>query len=455
MIEAPKGRHTQRKRAPRIIAVGACEGRERVAMHDILIKNGRVIDPGGGRDEVADVAIARGKIARVGKGIAAKARKTVNARGKIVCPGLIDLHVHCREPGHEEEETIATAAASAVAGGFTTILAMPNTHPPLDNEAEVQQVLRRAREADLARVLPVGCITRGQDGEELTEMALMLESGAVAFSDDGVGVASSVIMQRSLQYAGMLGAPLLQHCQDPDLMTGVMNSGAVAVRLGLGGIAAAGEQIMLRRDLELVERTGARYHMMHVSTAGSVELIRQAKAKGLPVTAEATPHHLLLTDAACLNFDPNYKMNPPLRTADDVEALRQGVADGTIDALATDHAPHSKEEKEQEFALAPFGIISLDCAVGLYAKALIDTGVMSWPDLIARMTTGPAAVMGKPLGTLDVGAAADVTVIDPKADWTVDVGAFASKSSNCPYHGWRLSARATTTIVAGKIKSLL
>ena len=424
-------------------------------MHELLIKNGRVIDPATGRDGAADVAIARGRIAGIRKRISAKAKRTLDAKGRIVCPGLIDLHVHCREPGHEEEETIATAAAGAVRGGFTTILAMPNTHPPVDNDTEVQQVLHRGIEADLARVLPVGCITQGGEGQALAEMALMLEAGAVAFSDDGSGVASSVMMQRALQYARMLGVPLLQHCQDPDLMTGVMNSGAVAVRLGLGGIAAAGEQIMLRRDLELVERTGARYHAMHLSSAGSVELIRQAKARGLPVTAEASPHHLLLTDAACMSFDPNYKMNPPLRQADDVEALRAGVADGTVDCLASDHAPHSKEEKEQEFALAPFGIISLECALGLYAKALIETGRMAWPDLIARMTAGPGAVIGGAAGALVVGAPADVTIIDPQAAWTVRVGEFASKSRNCPYDGWELSARAVTTIVGGRVRHAL
>ncbi|HUT60517.1 MAG TPA: dihydroorotase [Phycisphaerae bacterium] len=424
-------------------------------MHDILIQNGRVIDPATGRDEQADVAIAKGRITRIGKKLPSGAKAKINARGKLVCPGLIDLHVHCREPGHEEEETVATAAAAAVAGGFTTILAMPNTHPPQDNETAIQQAIQRGREASLARVLPVGCITKGREGRELAEMGVMLQAGAVAFSDDGDGVASTSMMQRALQYAGMLGVPIMQHCQDPDLMTGVMNSGAVAVRLGLGGIAASGEQIMLRRDLELVEHIGAPYHVMHVSSAGSVGLIRQAKANGLPVTAEATPHHLLLTDAACVTYDPNYKVNPPLRSTDDVEALRRAVADGTIGCLATDHAPHAAEEKELEFALAPFGIISLDCAVGLYAKAMVETGLMDWPDLIARMTTGPAAVIrrgGEALGRLAVGGPADVTVIDPKADWTVDVSAFASKSRNCPYHGWQLGARPVLTIVGGVVK---
>jgi dihydroorotase len=420
-------------------------------MSDILIRNGRVIDPASGRDEVADVAIERGKIARIGK-VPGKAKEVIDAKGMIVCPGLIDIHVHCREPGHEEEETIATAASSAVAGGFTTILAMPNTHPPMDNETAIQYVLQRAAEANLARVLPAGCITKGREGKELAEMGLMLQAGAVAFTDDGDGVASTSVMQRALQYAAMLKVPLMQHCQDPDLAGGVMNSGAVAVRLGLGGIAASGEQIMLRRDLELVERTGGRYHVQHVSCAGSVEMIRAAKAAGLPVTAEATPHHLLLTDAACSGYDPNFKVNPPLRSASDVEALRAGVADGTIDCLATDHAPHANEEKELEFGLAAFGMISLECALGLYAKALIETGLLDWPELIARMTVNPASVIRQPMGRLEVGAAADVTVIHPKSPWTVDVDRFRSLSRNCPFHGWKLSARTAATIVGGVLK---
>ncbi|HUS91827.1 MAG TPA: dihydroorotase [Phycisphaerae bacterium] len=410
-----------------------------------------MIDPASGVDEVLDVAIAKGKIARVGRGVG-KARETIDAAGLIVAPGLIDLHVHCREPGHEEEETIDTAAAAAVAGGFTTICAMPNTHPPIDDETKINYVVDRAARADLARVLPVGCITKAREGKELAEMGLMVEAGAVAFSDDGDGVASTSVMQRALQYAGMLGVPILQHCQDGDLAGGHMNSGAVAVRLGLGGIAAAGEQIMLRRDLELVQHTGCRYHAMHVSSAGSVELIRQAKAAGLPVTAEATPHHLLLTDAACMSYDPNYKINPPLRSAGDVEALRAGVADGTIDCLATDHAPHAAEEKELEFSLAPFGIITLDCALGLYVKALIATGLMDWPALIERMTVAPAAVIHRPLGALSPGADADVTIIDPKKRWTVRVDRFASKSRNCPFDGWQLTGRAVATIVGGRIK---
>ena len=418
-------------------------------MIDLIITNGRIIDPASGRDETGDLAIAGGKIVKTRS---TTARQTIDAKGMIVCPGLIDVHVHCREPGHEEEETVATAAAAAVAGGFTTLCAMPNTHPPTDDESGVQYVLQRGREAGLARVLPAGCITKAREGKELAEMAMMQAAGAVAFSDDGDGVASTAVMYRALQYAGLLKTVLMQHCQDPDLGAGHLNSGAVAVRMGLSGIAAAGEQIMLRRDLELVERTGARYHMQHVSSAGSVRLLREARAAGLPVSAEATPHHLLLTDAACAGYDPVYKVNPPLRSASDVEAVRAGVADGTIECLATDHAPHSAEEKELEFGLAPFGMTSLECAVGLYVKALIDTGLLDWPGLIARMTINPARVIGSELGTLAEGAAADVTIIDPAKRWTVRVDSFASKSRNCPYDGWKLKGRPVATIVGGAVK---
>ena len=426
-------------------------------MNDLLIKNGRVIDPASGRDEVCDVAVAKGRIARVGK-VKAGAKQTIDAGGRIVCPGLIDIHVHCREPGHEEEETVATAAAAAVAGGFTTICAMPNTHPPQDDERAINYVIQRGAEANTARVLPVGCRTKAREGKELAEMAQMVSAGAVAFSDDGDGVASTSVMQRALQYAAMLNVPIMQHCQDPDLMSGVMNSGAVAVRLGLPGIAGSGEQIMLRRDLKLVERTGGRYHVQHVSTADSVALIRQAKATGLPVTAEGAPHHLLLTDAACMGYDPNYKVNPPLRSAADVEALRHGFRDGTIDCLASDHAPHANEEKELEFALAPFGILSLECAVGLYAKALIETELLDWPRLIRCMTVAPASVISRgrlELGILRAGGPADITIIDPKAAWTVNVDSFVSRSRNCPYHGWKLKGRPVATIVAGAVKFML
>jgi dihydroorotase len=283
-------------------------------------------------------------------------------------------------------------------------------------------------------------------------MGMMQMAGAAAFTDDGKGVEDSLIMQRAMQYGSMIGAVLMQHCEDPSLFGGSMNSGAVAVRLGLGGIPSACEEIMLQRDLELVRRIGCRYHVQHVSSAGSMIMIRIAKAEGLPVTAEATPHHLLLTDAACVDYDTLYKVNPPLRTIEDVEAIRLGVADGTIDCLASDHAPHTCEEKDQEFALAPFGMISIEAALGLYAKALVESSMCDWPILIERMTANPARAIGSELGTLGVGSPADVTIIDPKKRWTVRVDKFESKSRNCPYDGWELTGRAITTIVDGEVK---
>jgi len=421
----------------------------------LYIQNGHVIDPANGVDEVADVLLSDGVVAKVGavSKTAARGAEVIDATGLLVCPGLIDVHVHCREPGQEEKETIATAAAAAVAGGFTTICAMPNTSPAIDDDTAVQYVAQRGAKAGLARVLPIGAITKDRKGAELAELGIMKQSGAVGFTDDGVGVSDTLIMQRALQYASMLDMPLMQHCQEASLFGGSMNSGGTAVRLGLGGIASAGEEIMLQRDLELLERIGGRYHAQHLSTAGSVEMVASAKARGLGVTAEATPHHLLFTDVACETFDPNYKMNPPLRSINDLLALREGVADGTIDCLATDHAPHTREEKELEFGLAPFGIVGLDCAVGLYAKALIDSGACTWATLIERMSLGPARALNLPYGTLSPDAPADVTLIDPKKRWTVNVNRFASKGRNCPYHGMKLKGKPTLTIVGGKVVS--
>ncbi len=419
----------------------------------ILVKGGRVIDPAARHDRTADVLIADGKIAGVGSGLKAAGARVIDAAGMIVCPGLIDIHVHLREPGDEDEETIATGSAAAVAGGFTSVACMPNTRPALDDEAAIEFVLRQASRADLCNVYPVGAVTKGREGSELAEMGQMVRAGAVGFSDDGRGVASTGVMFRALQYARMFDKPLLQHCEDADLAAGgVMNGGATATRLGLPGINPIAEELMIQRDLTLVRQTGARYHICHISTAGSVELVRRAKAEGLRVTTEVCPHHLLLTEEACEGYDTHYKMNPPLRTQADVEACIQGVVDGTIDCLVTDHAPHGVQEKELEFLTAPFGIIGLETAVPLFVKALIEPGHLDWSGLIQRLSTGPAQALQLAKGTLATGADADVVVIDPAMKWTVDAKQFRSKSRNCPFDGQEVTGRAVMTIVGGRIK---
>ncbi len=420
-------------------------------MTNLSIRNGRVIDPSQSLDEVTDVTIADGKIAAIGKA-SGSADEVIDAAGKIVCPGLIDMHVHLREPGREDAETIASGSAAAVAGGFTSIACMPNTEPSIDSEAMIEFVYRQAARAGLCNVFPVGAITKGRGGKELAEIGQMVRAGALAFSDDGVGVGNSTMMYRAMQYATMFGKPLIQHCEDPDMAgSGCVNAGPTAVRLGLGGIPAMAEEMMLQRDLLLVENTRCRYHVAHVSTAGAVAMLRDAKKRGIDVTAEVCPHHLLLTDDCVSSFDPNYKMKPPLRTPADVEACIEGVADGTIDCLVTDHAPHGREDKELDFENAPFGIIGLEVSLALFAKALISTGRLGWPELISKMTTAPARVLGLDRGMLAVGSTADVTVIDPELEWTVDVSKFRSRSRNCPYDGWELKGRATHTIVGGKV----
>ena len=417
----------------------------------MLIRHGRVIDPASSFDETADVLLREGRVAAVGRDVGA-ADETIDATGKLVCPGLIDVHVHFREPGDEEEETIATGAAAAVAGGFTTVCCMPNTRPPLDTEAAVEFVLREGQRVGLCNVLPIGAVTKGRAGRELAEIGAMHGRGAVAFSDDGVGVGDASVMRKSLQYLRMFDAVLMQHCEEPTLGGGAMHAGAVSTTLGLPGIPAEAEQLMIARDVLLNRGIGCRYHVQHVSTAWSVELVRRAKADAQPVTCEVAPHHLLLTDEACRGYDTNFKMNPPLRTAADVAACVAGVVDGTVDCLATDHAPHRAEEKELEFADAPFGIIGLECALPLYVKALVEPGHITWPKLIELMTIGPARVAKLDKGTLAVGSDADVTIIDPAMPWTVDVSQFRGKSRNCPFDGWAVTGRATHAIVGGAVK---
>jgi dihydroorotase len=432
-------------------------------MDAILLTNGRVLDPASRLDAAAEILIVDGKIAEIntgggGGGLKGQApqAKVLDCRGCFITPGLIDIHVHFRQPGQEAKETIATGAAAAVAGGFTTVCCMPNTQPALDNDTQIEFVYTEARKAGLCHVLPVGAITKERKGAELAEMALMRAAGAVGFSDDGVGVASAAVMLKALQYVKMIGSVISQHCEEPSLSSGPMNAGPTAVKLGLGGIPAASEELIISRDLLLNKRIGARYHVQHISTAGAVDLVRQGRKNGQNVTAEAAPHHLLLTDELCgtLNggYDTNTKMNPPLRTRADVDACIAGVVDGTIDCLATDHAPHTREEKEQEFDKAPFGIVGLETALPLYAKALVEAGHLTWLQLIEKMTVAPARVMGlNGRGTLAKGAAADVTIFDPAESWTIDANKFRSKSRNTPFDGWKVKGRVKRTIVGGRV----
>jgi dihydroorotase len=424
---------------------------------ELLIKNGRVIDPANGIDKRCDVLIVDEKFAEVGH-IKKPVKDVIDATGKLVVPGLIDIHVHFREPGDEEEETIASGSAAAVAAGFTSVVCMPNTRPPIENETDVEYVHRKARQARKTHVYTMGAITKGQDGIELAEMGFMAEAGAVGFTDDGSGVQDPSVMLKALRYAAMFDVVIAQHCQDDKIAgSGVMNSGYYSTILGLPGLDPLAEEAMLWRDIQLVKkiRSGrVRYHAQHISTAGSVALIREAKKEGLPISCEVTPHHLLLTESAVADaeYDTNYKVNPPLRTEKDIEAIKGAIADGLVDALATDHAPHLQSEKELEFLAAPFGIASLECALGLYAKALIEPGILDWPGLIRLMTERPAKIIGVDKGTLGKGKQADITIIDPKHECVIDVSKFRSKSRNCPYQGWKIKGRVVKTIVGGEIR---
>jgi len=426
--------------------------------NELLIENGRVIDPANGIDEKCDVLIVDGKFAEVG-GKTQDPRpetqdyKVIDAAGKLVVPGLIDIHVHFREPGDEEEETIASGSAAAVAAGFTSVVCMPNTNPVIENETDVEYIHRKGRQARKTHVYTMGAITKGLQGVELAEMGFMADAGAVGFTDDGNGVQDPGVMLRALKYAAMFDVVITQHCQDDGIAgSGVMNSGYYSTILGLPGLDPLAEEAMLWRDIQLIKKAKVRYHAQHISTAGAIDLIRVAKKESLPITCEVAPHHLLLTEECCAEYDTNYKVNPPLRTGKDIEALKQAIADGLVDALATDHAPHLQSEKELEFLAAPFGIASLECALGLYVKALIEPGVLGWPGLISLMTEKPAKIIGVDKGTLGVGKQADVTIIDPNAEYEIDVNTFRSKSRNCPYHGWKVKGKVDKTIVGGEIR---
>ncbi len=422
-------------------------------MTELLIRGGRVIDPSRGTDGVADLYIKDGRIEAVGRNISLDAGiEVVDAAGKVVAPGLIDLHVHLREPGFEHAETIATGATSAAAGGFTAVCAMPNTDPVTDNQATVGFVVRQAIRAGKARVYPIGAVSLGQKGEQLTEFGEMVQAGAVAVSDDGKPVATSHLMRTALEYARTFGIPVADHCEDMSLAAGgAMHEGLVAARLGLKGIPSAAEDIMVARDIILAELTGGHVHLCHMSTRGSVELIRWAKSKGFNVTAEATPHHFTLTHERCLGYDTNAKMNPPLRESADREAIREGLADGTIDCIASDHAPHHYDAKEREFDDAPNGIVGLETALGLALRELVEPGLLSLPDLIARMSTVPARIFHLPGGTLSVGAPADIVVFDASRRWAVQREDLHSKSTNSPFLGETLVGQADLTIVGGRV----
>jgi dihydroorotase len=430
----------------------------------VLLRGGRVVDPSQGIDAVRDLLLVDGQVARLAPGgeVAAAGLpdgvEVIDCGGLVVTPGLVDVHVHLREPGGEHKETIATGARAAAAGGFTAVCAMPNTDPVIDSPATVGFVAAAGRVAGAARVYPVGALSMGQKGERLTEIGELVEAGAVGITDDGLPVMDSGLMRRALEYALAFDIPVADHAEDVGLSRGgVMNEGAVSARLGLRGKPNAAEDVHVARDLLVAELTGGHIHLQHVSTRHGVELIRQAKARGVRVTAEATPHHLLLTDDAAQGYNTNAKMNPPLRTEADRQAVVEGFLDGTLDTLATDHAPHHYDEKEQAFDDAPFGIVGLETVVGLILTHFVHggegarhPGAMDLATFVERASVAPARAFHLPGGTLREGSPADVTVIDPDLRWTVDPTTFRSKSRNTPFTGWELRGRAVRTIVGGR-----
>jgi dihydroorotase len=422
-------------------------------MNTLRITNGRVIDPAQNIDQVTDLWIRGEQILGMGPHPSTQADVTLDATGKIVCPGLIDMHVHLREPGREEDETIATGTAAALAGGVTSVACMPNTEPALDSQAAAEFVYLQAKRAGNANVFPIGSITKGRHGKELAEIGGLVEGGAVAFTDDGSPVVSAEIMRRAMEYCKMFDKAVLSHSEDLDLTRGgVMNEGFESMRLGLRGMPGAAEEVMVYREIALAELTGARVHILHVSTAGSVELIRRGKQRGVRVTGEACPHHFTLTDKCLRTFDSNYKMAPPLRTEDDVQAILAGLRDNTLEVIATDHAPHAPEKKMRELDQAPNGIIGLETLLPVCIQALIEPGHLTWPQMIEKLTIAPARVLGIDRGTLKAGAIADVAIIDPTVEWTIDPNQFRSKSRNCPFAGWKVHGWANTVIVGGAIK---
>jgi dihydroorotase len=425
----------------------------------LLIRGGHVIDPSQGIDRVADLLVAEGKIVQIGGTVVPSRVQILDATGLIVCPGFVDLHCHLREPGFEDKETIATGTKAAAIGGFTAVCCMANTEPPLDNAAVVDWVKRKAGKDSLITVLPIGCITKGRKGKELTDMVELAEAGVVAFSDDGTSVASSQLMRRALEHGRDLGLPVIDHCEDKALSAnGIMNEGQMSAKLGLKGIPAAAEEVMVARDLILAKLTGSRLHIAHVSTRGSVELIRRAKEEGISVTAEATPHHLTLTEDRTTgkptnkSFDTNAKVNPPLRTKEDVQSLIKGLKDGVIDAIATDHAPHTLADKNCRLQQAAFGISGFETAFGCL-MSLVHQRKIGLIKLISKLTCEPAKVIGRngELGTLKAGAPANITILDPNREWIVNSRNFASKGKNTPYDGYKFKGKVMATVANGKI----
>lgn len=420
---------------------------------DLLLRGGRIVDPSQGKDETGDVLIRDGRIEALGANLGTPdAARVIDCSGLVVAPGFIDVHVHLREPGREDVETIASGAHAAVAGGFTAVCAMPNTRPVTDNQATVGFVKRQGEAAGMARVYPYGAISVGQKGETLAGFGEMVDAGAVAFSDDGRPVESAQLMRTALEYARTFGVPVAEHCEDMTLAHGgAMNEGFMSAKLGLRGIPAEAEEIYVIRDILLARRTGGHIHLCHLSTRGSVELVRWGKERGVNVTAEVCSHHISLTEDAVEGYNTNAKMNPPLRTADDVAALQEGLADGTIDILVTDHAPHHYDEKEREFANAPNGIVGLETALGVNCSWLLHRDVISLNRLVDAMSCRPAGIFHLPGGTLARGSIGDVTIFDPSLTWKVDPSRFRSKGRNTPYGGMRLDGAPRATIVGGRV----